>query len=146
MTYEEIVVPLDGSQLAEVALPYAEEIAAKMHCKVIMLAVLQSDEADKYQKHHIYATKMVKTTKEQIKKYLPKVGGEAIEVSEVTRIGNPAKGILDYVDKGPLSLIVMATHGRSGVSRWAVGSVTDNVVRSTSRQPILLIRAKCGFR
>ena len=142
MTYEEIVVPLDGSQLAEVALPYAEEIAAKMRCKVILLSVLQSSEANEYQQHHIYATKMVKTTKEQVKKYLQKAGDEAIEVNEVTRIGNPAKGILDYVDKGPLSLIIMATHGRSGISRWAVGSVADNVVRSTSRQPILLIRAK----
>ncbi|MFC1941875.1 universal stress protein [Chloroflexota bacterium] len=44
--------------------------------------------------------------------------------------------------KGGLNLIVMATHGRSGISRWAVGSIADKVVRASTRQPLMLIRAK----
>ena len=47
-----------------------------------------------------------------------------------------------YSTAGGLKLIVMATHGRSGMSRWAVGSVADKVVRAASRQPVMLIRAK----
>ena len=143
--YEKIVVPLDGSSLAEVALPYAEEIAAKASSKLTLLSVLQTEEDEEYQRHHRYATKMVETTRHQIEKYLEKPRGEGIKVEGATRIGNPAKGILEYVSKGSPSLIVMATHGRSGVSRWAVGSVADNVVRGTSRQPVLLIRARGAY-
>ncbi|MCK4863735.1 MAG: universal stress protein, partial [Dehalococcoidales bacterium] len=100
------------------------------------------EEPEEYQKHHNYTTEIVDITKRQVEKYHEDTGSKAIKVGTVTRIGNPAEGILDYVDKGHMCLIVMATHGRSGVGRWAVGSVADKVVRSTTRQPLLLIRAK----
>jgi len=140
--HERIVVPLEGSQLAEVAMPYAEELSGKTGAEIILLSVLQSEEAHEYQKHQIYATKIVNVTKRHIEKYIEKSGGNAIKVGTATRVGNPAEGILDYVNKGSLNLIVMATHGRSGISRWAVGSVADKVVRTTTRQPLMLIRAK----
>ena len=140
--YEKIVVPLDGSPLAEVALPYAEEIAGKMGSEIILLSVLPSEEAHEYQNHHSYSTKIVEVTKRHVEKYLEISGSQAIKVGTATRAGNPAEGILDYVSKGAFNLIVMATHGRSGISRWAVGSVADKVVRATTRQPLMLIRAK----
>ncbi len=140
--YKKVVVPLDGSSLAEVALPYAEEIAGKVGSEIIMLSVLQSEEADEYQKHYTYTTKIVNTTRRHVEKYLEISREQAIKVGTATRSGNPAEGILDYVGKGAPTLIVMATHGRSGISRWAVGSVADKVVRATIRQPLLLIRAK----
>lgn len=140
--YKKVVVPLDGSPLAEVALPYAEEIAAKMGSDMILLTVLQSEESEDYQNHHNYAGKIVDITTRQVQKYLENSGNKTIKVDTATRSGNPAEGILDYVDKGYTCLIVMATHGRSGVGRWAVGSVADKVVRATTRQPLLLIRAK----
>jgi nucleotide-binding universal stress UspA family protein len=139
---EKIIVPLDGSRLAEVALPYAEELAAKMDSEIILLSVLQSEEAHEYQKHQSYAAKIVNVTKRHAEKYLDKSGSKAINIQTATRAGNPAEGILDYIRKGTSKLIVMATHGRSGISRWAVGSVADKVVRAAARQPLLLIRAK----
>jgi nucleotide-binding universal stress UspA family protein len=139
---EKIVVPLDGSRLAEVALPYAEELAAKIGSEIILLSVLQSEEAHEYQKHQSYATKIVNVTKRHAEKYLDKSGNGTINIQTATRTGNPAEGILDYVRKGTSKLIVMATHGRSGISRWAVGSVADKMVRTTTRQPLMLIRAK----
>ena len=81
-------------------------------------------------------------SKWEIEKYLEDSGNNVIKVGTATRVGNPAEGILDYVDKGRMCLVVMATHGRSGVGRWAVGSIADKVVRATTRQPLLLIRAK----
>jgi nucleotide-binding universal stress UspA family protein len=140
--YKRIVVPLDGSPLAEVALPYAEEIAGKMASDIILLTVLQSEEVQAYQDHHNYAVKILEATKRHVDKYLYKTGNQEIGVGTATRTGNPAEGILDYVSKGAPNLIVMATHGRSGISRWAVGSVADKVVRAAARQPLLLIRAK----
>jgi nucleotide-binding universal stress UspA family protein len=140
--YEKIVVPLDGSRLAEVALPYAEEIAGKTGAELILLSVLQSEESHEYQNHYTYSTKIVKITKRHAEKYHEESGNQAINIVTATRVGNPAEGILDYVNKRALNLIVMATHGRSGIGRWAVGSVADKVVRATTRQPLMLIRAK----
>jgi nucleotide-binding universal stress UspA family protein len=140
--YKKLVVPLDGSPLAEVALPYAEEIAGKMDSEIILLTVLATEETDEYHKHYQYISKIVDTTQRQVDKYVENGGYDNITVGAATRVGNPAEGILDYVNNGALNLIVMATHGHSGISRWAMGSVADKVVRATSRQPLLLIRAK----
>jgi nucleotide-binding universal stress UspA family protein len=146
--YTKVVVPLDGSQLAEVALPYAEEIAAKMGSDMVFLTVLPSDDGEEYNNHLSYSKKIIESTKLQLGKYRENGNGNGngnghnLNVSAATRMGNPAEGILDFAEKGYPSLIVMATHGRSGMSRWSVGSVADKVVRATSRQPLLLIRAK----
>ncbi len=140
--YEKIVVPLDGSPLAEVALPFAEEMAGKMGSEIILLSVLQSDEAHEYQNHHSYATEIANVLKRRVEKNFKIPAGRAIKVGTATRAGSPAEGILDYVSKVAANLIVMATHGRSGISRWAVGSVADKVVRATTGQPLLLIRVK----
>ena len=140
--YKKVVVPLDGSPLSEVALPYAEEIAGKMGNDIVLFTVLSSEEPEDYRSNQKYATQMAETTLRHVEKYLGDNGHRDIKVGTATRVGNPAEGILDYVEKGHLCRIVMATHGRSGVGRWAVGSVADKVVRATTRQPLLLIRAK----
>ena len=68
--YEKVIVPLDGSPMAEVALPYAEEIAGKMGSNIILLSVLPSEEPQEYQKHHDYTTKIVNITRRKVDKYL----------------------------------------------------------------------------
>ena len=140
--YTKIVVPLDGSPLAEVALPYAEEIAAKMGADMILFSVLSSEDNGDDHNHLSYIQKLVSDTRLQVEKYLKNPDRQSIKIDTATRTGSPAEGILEYADKGYPCLIVMATHGRSGASRWAVGSVADKVVRATARQPVLLIRAK----
>jgi nucleotide-binding universal stress UspA family protein len=142
--YDKVIVPLDGSRLAEVALPYAEEIAGKVGCAIILLTVLESEEAQENREHHAYTTKIVEATRRHVEKYVHNPERNAINVGSATRVGNAAEGIIDYINSGTLDLIVMATHGRSGVSRWAMGSVADKVVRATTRQPLLLIRANKG--
>jgi nucleotide-binding universal stress UspA family protein len=140
--YTKVVVPLDGSPLAEVALPYAEEIAAKMGSNMVLLSVLGSEENDEVQYYQKYSKKVVDMTTQHVKKYLEPSGECRISINSATRVGNPAEGILDFAEKGYPSLLVMATHGRSGVSRWSVGSIADKVVRAVAKQPLLLIRAK----
>ncbi|MFH0914276.1 MAG: universal stress protein [Chloroflexota bacterium] len=140
--YDRIVVPLDGSRLAEVALPYAEELASKVGCELILLTVLESGEACEYEKYYMYVQKVAKLTKRHAEKYLENGGCKATEVGTATRTGNPAEAIIEYTSQGGFPLIIMASHGRSGVSRWAVGSVADKVVRGTKWQPVMLIRAK----
>ena len=140
--YERIVIPLDGSKLAEAALPYAEELSGKMGSDIILLTVLESEDAQEYKKHHAYTKKIAEATKYHAEKYLEDGGGKTIKAGGATRTGNPAEAIIEYASKGGSRLIVMASHGRSGINRWAVGSVADKVVRTTTRQPVMLIRAK----
>ena len=140
--FKKIIVPLDGSPLAEVAMPYAEELAAKLGSDIILLTVLPSGEAEEFQNHTKYADKMVDIARSEVEKYSEEIEKTEINIGTATRVGNPAEGILNYVNKGYRSLIVMATHGRSGIGRWALGSIADKIVRSTLRQPLLLIRAK----
>jgi len=139
--YEKILVPLDGSELAEIALPYAEELAGRLGSEVNLLAVSESAETESYHEHLIYVERMVESTKRGIEMYLEKPHGRAIKVDSRILVGHPAEEIVDYADKADIDLIVMATHGRSGVRRWVLGSVADKVVRATKR-PVALIRAK----
>jgi len=139
--YEKILVPLDGSELAEVALPYAEELAGRLGSEVNLLAVSESAETESYHEHLMYIQRMVEPTKRGIEMYLEKPHGRAIKVDSGILVGHPAEEIVDYADKADIDLIVMATHGRSGVRRWVLGGVADKVVRATKR-PVALIRAK----
>lgn len=140
--YGKIVVPLDSSKQAEVALPYAEELAGRMGSEIILLSVLETAEPHVHQNHRNYIDKVIETTKDNIVKRLAETRDKEIKVWSATRVGYPAEGIVDYAEKLDVGLIIMATHGRSGVSRWALGSVADKVVRANKRQPLLLIRAK----
>lgn len=133
--------------MAEVALPYAEELAGKLASNIVLLTVLESEEPEQYNNHAAYSRKIINITRRQVQKYLADSDKTSakIDIGTATRSGNPAEGILNYVNKGMYCLVVMATHGRSGIGRWAVGSVADKIVRATSRQPLLLIRAKGNY-
>ncbi len=89
-----------------------------------------------------YVQKMVDATKQRAKQYSVRMGeGSDIPVKSEILLGNPAEKILEYAEKENIGLIVMATHGRSGMTRWALGSVADKVVRATTR-PVVLTRGK----
>ena len=67
--FEKILVPLDGSKLAEVALPYAEELAGRLGSEITLLSVSDSGQAPEYHKHQIYLGKIIETTKHHAQKY-----------------------------------------------------------------------------
>ena len=85
---------------------------------------------------------MQKETEKYVESYLSKAADslkeDGIAVQTVVVSGRPAEQILDYANKNQVDLIIMSTHGRSGVSRWVIGSVTDKVVRH-SVTPVLTI-------
>jgi nucleotide-binding universal stress UspA family protein len=139
--YERILVPLDGSQLAEVALPYAEELAGRLDSEVILIHVSESAEAPHYHMQQLYIEQTSEATKHGAGRYIQKPEGKAIKVESRVVVGSPAEEIVQHADKEDIGLIVMATHGRSGIRRWALGSVAAKVVKATKR-PVALIRAK----
>jgi nucleotide-binding universal stress UspA family protein len=143
--YEKILVPLDGSEPAEVALPYAEELAGRLGSDVTLLSVLISNSLPgdwPYQHlHRIYLEKMADDVKKGVEKKLGEPAAQKIKVKTVTLVGDPAEEIVDYTDKEKIDLIVMSTHGLTGIKRWSIGSVAYNVVKAAT-PPVLLIRAK----
>ena len=139
--YEKILIPLDGSELAEVALPYAEELAGRLGSEVTLLVVTESAESQDYHNHQLYIQHLVEPTMRLAERYSKKSGDKAIKVESTILTGHPAEEIVTYAEKDGSSLIIMATHGRSGIRRWSMGSVADKVVRAAT-QPVALIRAK----
>jgi nucleotide-binding universal stress UspA family protein len=145
-----ILVPLDGSKLAEIVLPYAEELATRLGYETILINVRSPAEVPYHPVLQSYLEGMVEKIKRNIEGNLAKNKGKTTEVASVIvgsgiLVGHPAKGIVEYADKEGVTLIVMATHGRTGVQRWALGSVADKVVRA-SKQPVMLIRANTEAR
>jgi len=105
------------------------------------MSVARSDEEQDRHVFQSYLRKAVEATKQGAARHLEKGAGEAVKVELMILAGDAAEAIVDYADKSDIGLIVMATHGRSGIRRWALGSVADKVLRATKR-PVVLIRAK----
>jgi nucleotide-binding universal stress UspA family protein len=146
--FKRLLVPLDGSKLAEVALPYAEETARHLGSEVILINVRTPIENLDKPEQREYLTIMAATTEQNIKKSTDKPQGEKVKVASavigsLTLLNHPAEEIVDYAEKENISLIVMATHGNTGIKRWALGSTANKVAR-TCKCPILLIRANTG--
>ena len=139
--YERILVPLDGSELAQIALPYAEKLAGVLGSQLILIYVSESVDDQYHHMHQFYLQQMVEAAKQNAERYLDKQEGRTIKVDSVILIGAPAEEIVKYAGQEDIGLIVMSTHGRSGIKRWAMGSVVDKVLRAT-KQPLALVRAK----
>jgi nucleotide-binding universal stress UspA family protein len=133
--FEKILVPLDGSPLAEVALPYARELSLKLESELVLFHACDSvDKANA----HVYEL-YLDAKKKEAQGGRTKKAGPRTFTTIVT--GNPAEEIVRYAEGENVSLILMATHGRSGIGRWTLGSVADKVVRASDK-PVALIRAR----
>ena len=130
--YQRILVPLDGSELAEVALPYAEELAERLGGEMTLLHVCDSAEDPNRHTHEVYIEKMAES-----------MGERGLKAKPALLFGHVAEQRVDYADTEAIGLIIMATHGRSGIRRWVLGDVAAKVVRASSR-PVALIRAEAG--
>ena len=140
--YKRILVILDGSELAEAALPHAQEMARRYSAQLVLLRVVQplppQPEAlyDTLARVDEQTLGLARDYLERVTKGLQETG---IDVETVVRRGVPHAEIVDYADHNDIDLIVMTTRGRSGLTRWLMGSVADRVVRGAS-VPVLLVR------
>ncbi|MFC2008085.1 universal stress protein [Chloroflexota bacterium] len=137
--FERILLPLDGSQLAESAIPYGEELAGRLGSEVILLHAFASQQQPFYYMHKLYLENMASTIRHNVKKKFPR--SKECQVRAEVVFGEPADVICDYVDKNDIGMVVLATHGASGLKVWVMGSVVDKIVRAAN-VPTLLIRAK----
>jgi nucleotide-binding universal stress UspA family protein len=129
--WKRILVPLDGSNLAELALAYAEEVATAFNSEVVLLYVSESKEEQYRHMHRLYLEEVAKQVKEHFKK--------RARVKTVVLSGEPAEEIINYAQKNDVGVIIMASHGRSGITAWVMGGVASKVLQAT-KVPVLLIR------
>lgn len=150
--YERILVPLDGSKVGEAALNAVEELIAKLSPEVkvevtlfqVVTSLTHYVVAGEASVQVLYTEEELKQIKKEATDYLQKAGEElkkrGAKVKVKVGMGGAAEEILKAADEVKADLIAMSTHGRSGISRWALGSVAERVMR-TSDKPILVIRA-----
>ncbi len=146
--YKKILVPLDGSKLAEVALAHVEQLAWELGSSLILLRVVRPPRAVEYtRQEEMMALNREREAvfKHDAETYLAAHRGELrnknLEVSTHIIVSEAvATAILDFAESEGVDLIAMSTHGRSGLGRWVYGSVADKVLQGAIC-PILLIRA-----
>jgi nucleotide-binding universal stress UspA family protein len=147
---KKILVPLDGSKLAECALPYAQEIAAGNNKEIVLVSVTEriqalrpmEDPTQPMEQRLVPEAigKMERQARNYLNKQVKALTVKGIKARADVLLGRPAEEIINYVKYNEIDLIVMSSHGRSGPSRWAYGSVTEKVFRSSS-VPILVVKA-----
>lgn len=138
--YEKIVVPLDGSNAAEIALPYAGEIAANFNSQITLVSVSEPGTPDVGSLYRSY----LKRITEQLRSRLQDYGaGKTSKVNSKILSGEPAQQILDYADDNNTNLLIIANRGASSRQPWLLGNVAAKVLRATNK-PVLLIRVPAG--
>jgi nucleotide-binding universal stress UspA family protein len=141
--YYRIMVPLDGSALAEAPLSYAGDLAAKSGAEVVLLHVCvpkecrtEDQDGSTDSTHRIY----LERTAQKLERSLESARLKGPRVSWAILTGEPSYVISTYPDENRIDLVVMSTHGRSGVRHWAMGSVAVHVHRC-SNVPVRLVRS-----
>ncbi len=180
--YKKVVVPLDGSKLAETALPHLEEIAVGCNIpEVLLVSVTErvkgtiprsqafegsSEKANDAPRARIEAMqtgllisrnfvgeqevpvtlgKMAKTAFNYLCKIAEKLEKKGFSINLSVLVGNPAEEIVKFVEEQGADLIVMASRGKTGFSRWEMGNIAEKVIRAT-RASVMLVKPGPDFK
>ncbi len=146
--FEKILVPLDGSELAECVLPHVEAISKGCRVKDVVLVrvveplELQPDTYIAFSGDELLRIESERKSEaeEYLKKAAKQLQESVIRLRSEVLSGKPAESLAEYAGKNEVDLIVIATHGRSGISHWYWGSVAERVLRSAC-VPVLMVRA-----
>ena len=149
--YKKILVTLDGSTFASQALPHAETLAALFGAELILFQAVPdaSNVAEILDSNknfmHVDDRQMnfIDEATQKLGELVSEFNLHDIKTTAVVEVGSPAETIIDYAQENEVDLIVMTTHGRSGLARWVYGSVADKVLRA-AHCPVFLIRAVPG--
>ena len=147
--YKNVLVPMDGSELAECVLPHVETVVKGCGTKkvtfirVVEPVVLPIGIGGEYFNAQVM-TEMEEYETSSAQNYLDeiteKIGYEGVTVEAKLLQGRAAESLIDYALANKIDLIIIATHGRSGISRWVRGSVANHILHSAT-VPILMIQS-----
>jgi nucleotide-binding universal stress UspA family protein len=152
IAYRRILVPLDGSELAEQVLPYVKPFIDPSSTRVFLIRVLTTGIGDRtialltsYPPGLQLATTVLHRAELQLRTYLRSVAAvlreEGAIVHTAVRRGSPADEILAYAAEVDADILIMTTHGLSGLSRWVYGNVAGRVLQG-AQSPVLLVRPR----
>jgi nucleotide-binding universal stress UspA family protein len=153
--YDRILVPLDGSKMAECVIPHVLKITQDSKSKEVILlrvcepvSILADYPANMKEPWEDHVKAVNEYSSRQCQMYLDTVEEElkAAGLKNLTTVGclgNPANEIVNYVEKNNIDMVIMATHGRSGAGRWAYGSVAEKVLRSTCAAVLVIKGPGC---
>jgi nucleotide-binding universal stress UspA family protein len=134
-----VMAPLDGSEFAEKALPFAAEVAARAGAELLLFTSVQPVGVWDATASAINWEREEQMAEDYLQEKAASLRGRVPRVRVLRRHGEPASSILDVAESEGVSLIVMSTHGRTGLLRFFFGSTTDRVVQH-ARCPLLLVR------
>ena len=146
--FQNIMIATDGSETAKKAVDAAIKLAKMNKAKLYAIHVIAPGELSV----NLRDPRDLEW-KDSMKVYLEKQGGEVtayvedsgktadVEVESVVLEGNPANEIINFAQKNDIDLIIMGTLGKTGIQRFLLGSVTENVIRH-SKKPVLIVRGE----
>ena len=145
--YQTILVPMDGSKLAECVLPHVQTLVSGSQAKRVIFARVVEPiylPPGDYIFPEEQVRKMEAENKADAENYIKDIVSRAkydgARVEPAVLYGRAADTLAEFATKNRIDIIIIATHGRSGVSRWVWGSVADRILRS-SCVPVLMVRA-----
>ena len=159
--YRRVLVPLDGSTVAMQVLPYTAYIAKAAGAKLELMQVIspyprelmreltrenregQPRTTPLYEQWASVQEGLRRRAMDALNEASASMRGSGLDVTVTVDEGDPAQEILNVAGREPDTIIAISTHGRSGVGRWLVGSVTDKVVRYAA-EPVLVVRSRDG--
>lgn len=149
MKYENVLVPLDCSRLAESVLPYAVSLSDKFGLDIILYHACSPEGCHSVAVHKDYINRKVEVIKSWLSRRENIVGkplqARAVEVRGVSGVGYPAEEIIRYSNENGISLVLVSRHGQSGIRQWVIGSTADKVIRA-STVPVCLVQVPFSDR
>lgn len=138
-----LLVPLDGSALAEAVLPFVRRLASLRGTTVVVLQVIPPTPVVAMEVPVPAVVEADERAREEAERYVQTVASrlraQGLDAEPHTKLGDPARVVLDAVRELRIELIAMTTHGRTGLGRLLFGSVAEQVLRRSS-VPVFLVR------
>ena len=140
--FDPILVPLDGSQLAECVLPHVVAFAHSFNTEITLLRMLEKNHTNvsaqlfdllNWQINKTQATLYLEKTRLRFK-------GSSIRIRTTVQEGLVAEGITEYAQDQGMKLIILSSHGRSGLTQWGISSITQKIILSAPTS-VLIVRA-----
>ena len=138
--YSQILVPTDGSPASEAAIEHAIDLAQRYDARLHALYVVDGAAYSTLEAGAEIVVEALESEGESATTHVAEAAEEAgVDCVSTVTTGTAYRSIVDYVDENDIDIVVMGTHGRKGLNRYLLGSVTERVVR-TSDVPVLTVR------
>ncbi|WP_276257261.1 universal stress protein [Haloglomus litoreum] len=140
--YDDILLPTDGSEGTRAAVTHANELATTYDATVHVLSVIDTRNRFESPSSGLAPEAWTERERERANEAIDEaVAGldDGLDIDRVVQEGTPTSGILDYVDEHAVDVVVLATHGRTGLDHYLIGSVTEEIVRK-SPAPVLTVK------